>query len=303
MRATAGHVHGTVTGAHRGPLAAVLAITLTLAAVEALGGVLSGSLALLADAGHLLADAVGVALSLLAAWFAARPPTARRTFGWQRAEVLAATTNAVLLLVVGGAVLLGAVRRLSAPPDVHAAAMAGVAAVGLVGNAVSMLLLRRGQAGSLNVRGAFLEVLSDALGSGTALAAAAVIALTGFRQADAVAALAVGLLILPRAWRLLGDAVHILLENAPAGVDLEHVRRHLLQTPGVLDVHDLHAWTITSGMPVLTAHVVVERADYTDCGTVLDRLSDCLSGHFDVAHSTLQLEPVGHAGHEPTGPC
>jgi cobalt-zinc-cadmium efflux system protein len=276
----------------------VFAITLGLVAVEVAGGLLSGSLALLADAGHLGTDAAGVGLSLLAAWFAGRPATPRRTFGWRRAEILAAAGNALLLFAIAGYVLYEGVLRLTEPPDVGTGLMAATAAVALAGNLASLLLLRSGQRDSLNVRAAFLEVGSDALGALAVLAAALVIVTTGRRGADAVAALAVGLLILPRTWRLLREAGDVLLEATPKDVDLAEVRRHILGTPGVLDVHDLHAWTITSGMPVLSAHVVVDEIAYADCGAVLDRLGGCLTGHFDVTHSTFQLEPAGHTDHE-----
>jgi cobalt-zinc-cadmium efflux system protein len=296
------HPHGTGSQTRRGRLAVVFAITLALVAVEVAGGLLSGSLALLADAGHAGTDAAGIGLSLLAAWFAGRPATPRRTFGWQRAEILAAAGNALLLIGVAGYVLYEAVHRLAEPPDVGTGLMAATAAVALAGNLVGMLLLRDGQADSLNMRAAFLEVGSDALGAAAVLVAAGVIALTGRQGADAVAAIAVGLLILPRTWRLLRDAGDVLLEATPKGVDLAEVRQHLLGTPGVLGVHDLHAWTITSGLPVLSAHVVVDDVAYQDCGGVLDRLSHCLAGHFDVPHSTLQLEPAGHTEHEGQAP-
>jgi cobalt-zinc-cadmium efflux system protein len=292
------HPGRTASQSHQGRLAWVFAITLGLVAVEVVGGLLSGSLALLADAGHLGADAAGVGLSLLASWFAGRPATPRRTFGWHRAEILAAAGNALLLFGIAGYVLYEGVRRLTEPPAVSTGLMAATAAVALAGNVVGLLLLRSAQRDSLNVRAAFLEVGSDALGALAVLAAAAVIATTGHRGADAVAALAVGLLILPRTWRLLREAGDVLLEATPKDVDLDEVRRHILGTPGVLAVHDLHAWTITSGMPVLSAHVVVDEAAYTDCGMVLDRLGGCLTGHFDVAHSTFQLEPAGHTEHE-----
>jgi cobalt-zinc-cadmium efflux system protein len=295
---SAHHPHGAASQAHRGRLTWVFLITVGLVVVEVAGGLLSGSLALLADAGHLGADAAGVGLSLLAAWFAARPATPRRTFGWQRAEILAAAGNALLLFAIAGYVLYEGVRRLTDPPAVGTGLMAATAAVALAGNAVGLVLLRPGQRDSLNVRAAFLEVASDALGAAAVLVAAAVIAATGHRGADAVAAIAVGVLILPRTWRLLREAGDILLEAAPKDVDLGEVRQHILRTPGVLDVHDLHAWTITSGMPVLSAHVVVDEVAYGDFGAVLDRLGGCLTGHFDVAHSTFQLEPAGHTEHE-----
>lgn len=280
----------------RGRLAVVFAITVAVLVVEVVGAALSGSLALLADAGHVLADGAGIGLALLAIRFAARPATPQRTFGYYRLEILAAVVNAVLLFGVAGFVLVEAWRRLTDPPAVASGLMLAVAAAGLVANSVSMWLLRHGQQHSLNLRGAYLEVWGDLLGSVAVLAAAAVIAVTGFDVADPIASALIGLLILPRTWRLLREAVDVLLEAAPKGVDLSEVRRHLLETRGVADVHDLHAWTITSGLPVLSAHVVVDRG--VDTGKVLDGLGACLAGHFDIEHSTFQLELPEHRGHE-----
>jgi cobalt-zinc-cadmium efflux system protein len=282
--------------AQRGRLVAVFAITLAVLVVELVGAALSGSLALFADAGHVLADGAGIGLALLAIRFAARPATPQRTFGYYRLEILAAVVNAVLLFGVAGFVLVEAWRRLAEPPEVASGLMLAVAAVGLVANAVSLWLLRDGQQRSLNLRGAYLEVWGDLLGSVAVLAAAAVIAVTGFRAADPIASALIGVLILPRTWRLLREAVDVLLEAAPKEVDLDEVRRHLLETRGVTDVHDLHAWTITSGLPVLSVHVVLERD--ADAGRVLDGLGDCLAGHFDIEHSTFQLEDPEHRGHE-----
>ena len=252
-----GHSHGTATGAHRNRLLGVLAITVSVMVAEVIGGLISGSLALLADAGHMLTDAAGVGLALLAATFAARPTTPERTFGFMRSEILAAVINALLLFGVAGFVLIEAVRRFREPPEVSTGLMLTVATVGLVANAGSLLLLRSGQQASLNVRGAYLEVLGDLLGSVAVIVAAIVIRLTGFTQADAIASAAIGLMILPRTWALLREAVGVLLEATPKGVDLTEVRKHINDTPGVLDVHDLHAWTITSGLPVLSAHIVI----------------------------------------------
>jgi cobalt-zinc-cadmium efflux system protein len=292
-----GHDHGgSAAGAHRGRLRMVFLITVLVLVVEVVGGLASGSLALLADAGHMLTDAAGIGLALLAIWFAARPATPERTFGYFRVEILAAVVNAVLLFGVAGFVLVEAWRRLQDPPEVASGLMLTVALMGLVANAVSMWLLRRGQAESLNLRGAYLEVLGDLLGSAAVLVAAAVIALTDFQAADPIASALIGLLILPRTWRLLREAVDVLLEATPKGVDMDEVRRHLLETPGVTDVHDLHAWTITSGLPVLSAHVVVDNG--ADTGQVLDGLGECLAGHFDIEHSTFQLERPEHRGHE-----
>jgi cobalt-zinc-cadmium efflux system protein len=290
------HHHHHTAAAHRGRLAAVFAITAVVLVVEVVGAALSDSLALLADAGHVLADGAGIGLALLAMRFAARPATPQRTFGYYRLEILAAVVNAVLLFGVAGFVLVEAWRRLTDPPEVASGLMLAVAAAGLVANAASLWLLRPGQAESLNLRGAYLEVWGDLLGSVAVLAAAAVIALTGFQAADPIASALIGLLILPRTWRLLREAVDVLLEAAPRGVDLDEVRRHLVETPGVTDVHDLHAWTITSGLPVLSVHVVLERG--VDAGKVLDGLDACLAGHFDIEHSTFQLEQPEHRGHE-----
>ena len=289
------HDH-SAAAAHRGRLAAVFAITLAVLVVEVVGAALSDSLALLADAGHVLTDGAGIGLALLAIRFAARPATLQRTFGYYRLEILAAVVNAVLLFGVAGFVLVEAWRRLFDPPEVASGLMLAVAAVGLVANAVSMWLLRGGQRHSLNMRGAYLEVLGDLLGSVAVLAAAVVIAVTGFQAADPIASALIALLILPRTWRLLSEAVDVLLEAAPKGVDLAEVRRHLVETPGVTDVHDLHAWTITSGLPVLSVHVVLERE--ADAGEVLDGLGACLAGHFDIEHSTFQLERPEHRDHE-----
>ena len=297
----AGHSHGTATGAHRSRLLTALLITLTVMGAEVIGGVISGSLALLADAAHMLTDAAGVGLALLAAWFASRPATPERTFGYQRSEVLAAVVNALLLFGVAGFVLVEAVRRFtSPPPEVATGLMLGVAVVGLVANTISLLVLRGGQQESLNVRGAYLEVLGDLLGSAAVIVAAIVIALTGYTQADPIASALIGLMILPRTWGLLREAVDVLLEATPRGVDLTQVRQHLLDTPGVIDVHDLHAWTITSGLPVLSVHVVVAQDVLADGGggRVLDSLGACLAGHFDVEHCTFQLEEPTHQGHE-----
>ena len=244
-------------------------------------------------------DAAGLGLALVAVTLAARPPSARRTFGWQRSEVLAATVNAVLLLGVGAWVLVEAVRRIASPQPVEAGTMAAVAAVGLLANGVSLLLLRGG-GDDLNLRGATLEVASDLLGSVAVLAGAGAVALTGSPLADPVVGMVISAAILPRTWVLLREAVDVLLEATPRSVDLDLVREHLLGAAGVLDVHDLHAWTITSGVPVLSAHVVVEDAVLADGhgGALLDRLLACLDGHFDVEHSTLQLEGPGHRDHE-----
>ncbi len=281
---------------HRKRLGLVLAITCTILVVEVVGAVLSGSLALLADAGHMATDAGGIGLSLLAMWFATRPSSPSRTFGFHRLEILAAVANALVLCGVGVYILVESVLRLLEPPVVASGTMLVFGLVGLAGNTASLALLRHGQAESLNLRGAFLEVLNDLFGSAAVLVAGAVIWFAGFQRADAIASGVVGVLILPRTWKLLREALDVLLEATPKGVDLAEIRRHMLDERGVVDVHDLHAWTITSGMPVLSAHIVV--ADPSSSGQVLDRLCDCLRGHFDIDHSTIQVEPAGHQRHE-----
>ena len=291
----------TRTGAHRGRLALVLAITGAVFLLEVIGGLLSGSLALLADAGHMLTDATGLVLALIGANLATRAASARRSYGMQRAEVLAALSNALLLVGVAVWVLIQAVDRLREPTEVETGLMLAVAVVGVAANAAGLLILRRGQAESLNVRGAYLEVFADLLGSVAVIIAAVLIMVTGWTRFDALASLLIFGLIVPRAWTLLREVVDVLLEATPRGVDLDAIRTHIREVPGVVDVHDLHVWAITSGVPVLSAHVVVDEACISEgrSGQVLDRLGECLGGHFDVEHCTFQLEPVGHQEHEP----
>jgi cobalt-zinc-cadmium efflux system protein len=288
---------GSVAAGHRGRLTLVLAITLAILAAEVAGALLSGSLTLLADAGHMLMDAGGIALALLAISFGQRSPSQARTFGYLRLEILAAALNALLLFAVAVFVIVEAIRRLIHPPQVSSGIMLAFGIFALGGNACSLLLLRTGQGESLNLRGAFLEVLSDFLGAAAVIVAAAVIEVTGFERADPIASLAIGVLIIPRTWQLLRQATDVLLEATPKDVDLDEVRRHMLATRGVIDVHDLHAWTITSGVNVLSAHVVVSDAGLG--GLVLDQLGGCLADHFDIEHSTFQIEPPGHRDHEP----
>lgn len=297
------HAHGslTATGRHRRRLVAVLLITAAVFVAEVVGGLLSGSLALLADAGHMLTDSAGLLIALIASVLAARPATSARTFGLQRAEVLAALVNGVLLVAIAVLVLVEAVRRWSDPSEVSSGLMLLVALVGIVANVVGLLVLRGGKDESLNLRGAYLEVLGDLLGSIAVVVAAVVIRATGWTQADPLASVLIVCLILPRAWSLIRDVVDVLLEATPRGVDLDRVRDHMEETPGVVEVHDLHVWTITSGLPVLSAHVVVAGDDLASgrSGQILDTLGTCLGEHFDVAHCTFQLEPVGHRAHEP----
>ncbi len=302
-QAHGGHSHGsrlTLTGQHRKSLIIVLLITAAVALAEAVGAWVTGAIVLVADAAHMAADVAGVGLSLLAVVFATRPATPKRTFGYARAEILAAMVNAVVLFGMSIFVISESIDRLFTPAPVRSPLLVIFGLVALAANGVSLLVLRRGQSESLNIRGAFLEVASDAFGAAAVIVTGLVIAGTGFTRADPIASLLVGALILPRTWRLLADAIDVLLEASPRGIDLSEVRRHLTGLAGVTDVHDLHAWTITSGLPVLSVHIVVEPAVLAD-GTsarMLDVLQECLSGHFDVEHSTFQLELAGHADHE-----
>ncbi|MGW0600415.1 cation diffusion facilitator family transporter [Streptomyces sp. NPDC002776] len=295
-----GHAGGTATAAYRGRLRIALSITLTVMVVEIVGGVLADSLALVADAAHMATDAVGLAMALLAIHFASRPATGNRTFGYARAEILAALANCLLLLGVGGYVLYEAIQRFITPAGTEGGLTMVFGAIGLVANMISLTLLMRGQKESLNVRGAFLEVAADALGSLAVLISAVVILTTGWQAADPIASLVIGLMIVPRTVKLLRETLEILLEAAPRGVDMMEVRAHILALDGVEDVHDLHAWTITSGMPVLSAHVVVSPEALSAIGheKMLHELQGCLGDHFDVEHCTFQLEPSGHAEHE-----
>ncbi len=272
----------------RGRLGVVFALSFAVLIVEIAGGIVSNSLALLADAAHVFADLGGLALALGAIWIAARPTGNGRTFGLYRVEILAAGANATVLLLLACFVLFQAWLRFSQPPEVQPGLMLVVAIGALIANGISLYLLRDAQERSLNMRGAYLEVLGDMLGAASVIVASIVIGLTGFRAADAIASALIGLLILPRTWSLLRDATNILLEATPRSIDLGQVRGHICATPDVLDVHDLHAWTITSGLNVVSAHVVI-RGD-ADGAAVLDSLCRCLAGDFDIEHSTFQLE-------------
>ena len=286
---------------HRGRLAAVLGITVTVLVVEVIGAFVSGSLALLADAGHMLTDVAGLTLGFIAAVLLRRPATDARTWGYRRAEVLGAAAQAAVLLAVGVFVLVEAIRRMFNPPEVTSGVMLVFGAVGLVANVAGIAILAAGRGANLNMRAAFLEVLNDTLGSVAVLLAAAVIALTGWLQADAVASLVIGVLIIPRTLKLLRETVDVLMESTPKGLDLSAVRDRILTLPHVHDVHDLHASQVATGLPVLTAHVVVDDSCFHDghLGPMLDELQGCISDDFDIEHSTIQCERSTHAEHEP----
>lgn len=298
---SAGHDHGVGTS-HRGRLAVAFAITATILVAEVIGAVWTGSLALLVDAGHMLTDAAGLAMALVAASLALRPPTPARTWGFRRAEVLAAGAQATVLLGVGIYAFVEGVRRLYEPHEVSSTGLLLFGIVGLAGNIASMLVLSTGRAANLNMRAAFLEVVNDALGSVAVIISAIVIATTGWVRIDAIAGMVIAALIVPRAIAILREAGHILLESTPKGLDLDDVRAHLLAVPHVQDVHDMHASTIATGLPVLTAHVVLDEECFTDghAAEMLAQLQDCVAAHFTVSieHSTIQLEPPHHAERE-----
>jgi cobalt-zinc-cadmium efflux system protein len=287
-----GHAHGGTAGSrNKKRLAIVLGLTSSYLVVEVIGGLLSHSLALLAEAAHMFTDVAALAMAFFAIRFAERPPTPERTYGYNRMEILAALANAVFLITLSGLILFEAVQRLRNPPEVHGKAMFLVASFGLVINAIGILVLRAGAAESLNVKAAYFEVLSDALSAVGVILAGAVVWATGWYYADPLVSAGIGLFILPRTWSLLKEAVGVLLEGTPAHVDLDALRKALEAVPGVMKVHDLHVWTITSGMHAMSAHAVVtESASNRE---VLAGLRQCANVQFKIGHATLQLEDAG----------
>ncbi|HEX5268052.1 MAG TPA: cation diffusion facilitator family transporter [Acidimicrobiales bacterium] len=268
---------------------------------EVTAAVLAHSLALLADAGHMLIDAGALAGALWAIRLAAQPVSARWSYGFKRAEILAASVNGVTLVVVGGIVLVAAVQRLLHPIRVAGPTILAVALAGVVVNVSATWVLAGARSSGLNVEGAFQHIVTDAAGFIATAVAAAVIITTGYRRADAIASLVVVGLMGRAAWGLLRASGHILLEGTPEGVDLDAVRRHLLAADDhVLEVHDLHAWVLTSSLPAISAHVVVDDSCFADghAPQILDALQAALIGEFDVEHSTIQLEMAGHSEHE-----
>ncbi len=269
-------------------LALVLALTVVYTVAEALGGWWANSLALLADAGHMLTDDLALSLALAAAWFARRPPDSGRTYGYQRVEILAALVNGVALVAVCGLLFWEAFRRLAAPPEVRTGLMAVVAAGGLAVNVGGALLLREHRHG-LNARAAFLHVVGDLLGSVGALAAAALMAMFGWWWADPAATFLIGGIIVWSSLRLVMESVNVLLEGAPGGVDVESVRRCLAAIQGVGGVHDLHLWSLRGGTPILTAHLVTDHS--RPAHAVLRDATACVRDRFGISHATLQIEP------------
>jgi cobalt-zinc-cadmium efflux system protein len=284
--------HSSETHASAGArrLLIVLVLVTTFLVVEVIGGLLTNSLALWADAGHMATDSAGLLLALLAIWFARRPATPERSYGYARVEIFAAAINAVILLGVAAIILVEAVQRLAEPPEVVGLPVLLIAGIGLVVNLVGLRLLHAGAQLSLNLRGAYLEVLGDLFGSVAVIVAGLVIVLTGWTPIDPIASILIALAIVPRTWSLLREVIEVLLQATPRGIDLAEVRAHLLGARGVVDIHDLHAWTLTSGKLVVSAHVVIEPD--ADPPAVLDELCACLTDDFDFEHSTIQLESV-----------
>lgn len=266
----------------------VFSLTGAFLLIEAGVGFWTGSLSLVADAAHMLVDAGAILLSLLAVWFAERPATPAKTYGYYRVEILAALVNAVVLCLLAIAILAKAYEHLWQPHEVPGGPMLIVASVGLAVNLLSMSLLHRGAGESLNVRGAYLEVLGDAASSGAVIVAGAIILFTGWAPADPLAGVCIGLLILPRTWGLLRQAVNVLLEGAPAHLDVGEIGLALCEVPGVRHVHDLHVWTLTSGREAMSAHVVVESGKASD--RILEDLHVILHTRFGIDHTTIQIE-------------
>ncbi|MBN9173122.1 MAG: cation transporter [Microbacterium sp.] len=292
------HAPGVRGSDNRRLLALSLGITSTVMIVQIVGAVVSGSLALLADAVHMFTDAAALVIALIASAVAARPANDRRTFGYQRAEVFGALANGVILIVLSVWVAVEAILRLVHPGELEVAggAMLIVAVIGLCANAVAMWLLSAAQRRSINVRGAYLEVMGDLIGSAAVIVAAIVILVTGWMPADAIASLLIAAMIVPRAVGLLREVASVLSEGAPKGMHVQEIRAHILSTAGVRDVHDVHVWQLTRGAPVFSAHVVVDENALRDggAGRILTQLQGCLAQHFDVEHSTFQIEPSGH---------
>ena len=298
-----GHAHDVSAEADKRYLIATLILLLAFMVFEVTTALVANSLALLADAGHMLVDVGAIAGSFVAIRMAARPATGSHTFGLRRAEILAAAGNGITLLLVSALVTFEAVQRLIHPSTVHGGVLIVVASVGVCVNVAASVILSRANRTSLNIQGAYLHILTDLYGFIGTVVAGIIIVTTGFSRADSIASLVVVGLMVKAAVQLLRPALRILLEGTPEDIDLEEVQQHLLELPEVASVHDLHAWTLTSSLPILTAHVVVtdQCISQGQVGRVLDHLQSCLAGHFDVEHSTLQLEAIGHIDHEVGG--
>lgn len=278
----------TAAGRHKNRLYVALVLTTTFMAIEVVGGLWTGSLALLADAAHMLTDAGGLALALIAIRFAERARTPQNTFGYVRMEVLSALTNAVVLLLLTVYILYEAYQRFLSPPEIIGGPMLAVAVAGLIVNLISMRLLASGSQESLNVKGAYFEVLADMLGSLGVIIAAVVVVLTGWKLVDPIIGAGIGLFIVPRTWILLKQAIHILMEGTPPEIDMAQLEKRLIEIPGVIAVHDLHVWTITSGVDAMSGHLVV--ADLASGRAVLAAAQEAMKADFRLAHVTIQIE-------------
>jgi cobalt-zinc-cadmium efflux system protein len=287
------HRHGeNARKGNRRALAVVLALTAGFTVVEIIGGLLTGSLALLADAGHMLSDNLSLGIALFAAWLAGKPATPEKSFGYRRAEILAALVNGMTLVAISLWIFVEAYSRLREPTEVLGAPMLAVASLGLLVNVVGAIVLYRSGGENLNVEGAMRHVIADALGSLGAIAAAVVIILTGWRYADPLISIAIGFLILGSSWKLLRDSTNILLEATPSNLKAEEVGHKMASAEGVVEVHDLHIWTITSGFPALSAHVLVGSDE--DCHARRRELEELLANEFGISHTTLQVDHVGN---------
>ena len=283
------HVHReTAAQRSRGALVASLLLTGGFLLVEIAGALWTGSLALAADAAHMLTDVGGLALALFAVWVAARPPTPEKTYGYYRVEILAATVNALVLLGVAGVILVESYQRIRAPRDVHGGPMLVIAVAGLAANMAAVWMLRRDAGASLNVRAAYLEVLGDAISSLGVIAAAVVVLWSGVTIVDPLVSALIALFIVPRTWRLLKQAVNVLLEGTPSHLDLGEIERAMTEVPGARRVHDLHVWTLTSGREAMSAHVVVD--DVRESERLLEALHALLHARFGIDHTTIQLD-------------
>ncbi len=288
----AGHSHGQVRAGHERKLWMALGLTGSFMIAEVIGAFVTGSLALLSDAAHMLTDTLALAISLVAIQVAKRPADRKRTFGYARFEILAAAFNALLLFVVAFYILFEAWQRLQAPAEIQSTGMLVIAVLGLIVNLISMALLASGSSESLNVKGAYLEVWSDMLGSLGVIIAALVLMYTGWGWVDSLVAAAIGLWVLPRTWTLLRESTNVLLQGVPEGIDIDQVEQGIRAVPGVGDVHDLHVWALTSGKNVLSAHLVVQLQG-RDEQAILAQVTELVQERFEIAHVTLQVEQAG----------
>lgn len=282
------HNHTSAGAEHRDKLRIVFGLTGLFLIIEVIGAILSNSLALLADAAHMLTDVGGLGLALFAIWFAARPANDRKTYGYYRIEILAALLNCLILLAVSAYIIFEAWRRFSDPPEVSSWIMIGVAIAGLIVNIIGARLLISGSSESLNIQGAYLEVVADMLGSIAVIVAGVIILFTGWWYADPIFSIGIGVFIIPRTWKLMNNAIHVLMEGTPDGLDIKRVSACIGADPQVLDVHDLHVWSITSGVPALSCHIRVTPEANGDI--VLERLRTLFANTFDLHHSTVQIE-------------